>query len=266
MSTPDFTMRDLPHDADHVALGEDYTRASEFLGSIDDAIERERTNGNGAFFHIVADQWMELASLQYLFKQSPEIVTDTAKQGLQFFMEGLELGHPLVLSTVLDYFSAAVALNDPATAHDIASAPEKFLGLLDDPGHPLQLLVTAAFVLSVSDDDEARQNAELLRSILFESPLDKKYYPMKKEMAGLYNPIVSILDRDAAEFNRHLMARCEWRAEMFNQDTEGEKPPVVDWPALGLVCFALDRGLEVTTRHVYVPLSILEASGKIRAH
>jgi hypothetical protein len=264
--TPPPAIVDLPHTFDRAVLDEDYARVSQFLESVQKVREREWTNGNGQFFHIVAGQWLELASLQYVFRRDPAEIVATVRRGLKDFVLGLELGDPVEPSTALEFFSVAVAVNDSLSAHGISGAPDETLGFLDDPDDPFPLLVTAAFVYAADEDTEAGLNLELLHGILFESPLDKAYYPMKKEMASLYNLMASIQGKDAAQFDRHLLERCRRRVDIFNTNDDDDKPSVIDWPALALVCFARDRGLPVTVQHVYVPRLILETIEKLGRH
>jgi hypothetical protein len=264
--TPPLASLALPHTFDSRVLLEDYDRVLQFLRSVEKVRERERTNGNGEFFHIVAAQGLELASLQYVFKHPPTEIIETAKRGIKDFVFGLELGHPIEPMAAFEYFLAAVAVNDRPSAYVITSAPDDTLGFLDDPDDPFPLLVTAAFAFAADQDSEVDLNLELLHGILFESPLDKAYYPMKREMASLYHLMASIQSRDAAEFDRHLLERSQARVDIFNEDTDDDKPSVIDWTALGLVCFARERGLAVTAQHVYVPLAIVETTARLTRH
>jgi hypothetical protein len=214
----------------------------------------------------VAAQWLDLASLQYVFRHEPAEIVETVKRGLKDFVLGLELGDPVEPSATLDFFSAAIAVSDSVSAHGISGAPDETLGFLDDPDDPFPLLVTAAFVYASDLDIEAGLNLEVLHGILFETPLDKTYYPMKKEMVSLHNLMASIQSKDAAKFDEHLLERCRRRVDMFNTADEDDKPSLIDWPALALVCFARDRGLPVTFQHVYVPFAIVEATGRWRTN
>lgn len=259
MSTPPLTILDLPHEVDRRVLVEDYVDLPAFLRGAENVREREWGNGNGKFFHIVAAQWMALASLQYVFLHQPTEVIETAKRAIKDFLLCLELGHRVEPQTSLEYFSAALAVNDRSAAQSIISAPDELLGLLD-PDDPMPLLVTAIFVLFAEEDNEVRLNMEMLHGILFENPLDKAYYPMKTEMVSLYHLITSILEKDEAAFNKRLLERCQSRVGVMKEADEDDKPSIVDWTALGLVCLARDRGLTVTIEHVYLPLRIVETA------
>ncbi len=264
MSTPPPTIPNLPHHFDRGVLLDDSVRLSSFLQAVESTRERERDNGNGGFFHIVATQWMELASLQYVFQREPAEVIESAARGIRDFLLGLEMGHAVEPLTVWQFFSAALALNDRPSAQFIITVPDEVLGFLDDPESPLPLLVTAAFVLATDQDSEVQLNLEMVHRILFEEPLDKAYYPMKAELANLYQLIAAILSRSATEFNERLLERCQIRVDRLNEDFDDDKPSVIDWTALGLVCLARARGLTTTVQHVYLPLQILEAAAKLR--
>jgi hypothetical protein len=256
----------LPHAFDRGALDEDYARVLQFLKSIEKVREREWTNGNGEFFHIVAGQWLELASLQYIFNRETVEIVETAKRGLSEFIVGLELADPVEPPDTLKFFSAAVAVNDATSVQALSTAPNETLGFLDDPDDPFPLLVTAAFVFAADEDREAGLNLDMLHGILFESPLDKTYAPMKREMVSLYHLMSAIREGDAGKFDKHLLERCQARVDIFNSDDAEDKPSVIDWSALALVCTARDRGLPVSIQHPYVPLSLVDVSGRWRTH
>lgn len=272
VSTPTHEILDLPHKFDQRVMAEDYVRIPPFLHSVDNVRKREWGHGNGEFFHILADQWMELASLQYAFQRQPGEIIETVKRGLNDFVQGLELGHEVIHKKALEFFAAALAVHDLPCANLIASAPEEVLGFRD-PDDPLPELARTAFILFSNMETEFQSRLYFLHALLFENPLDKAYYPMKAEMANLYHLLASIQKKDSPTFNKRLLERCQMRVELFNraagedgevEDIENvedvDPPSLIDWTALGLIYFAMFRGIAVTVQHVYIPLQILETT------
>jgi hypothetical protein len=258
--TPSVAIRDFPHNLDREILDEEYDRLPPFLQSVENVREREWANGNGEFFHIVAAQWMELASVQYVFRHQPAEIMETVKRGLKDVVLGLELGHGVEPPTALEYFSAALAVNDLPCAQFIASAPEDLLGCLNDPDSPLPEFTRASFVLFCNQDTELQSILELLHGLLFENPEDETPPLLKSEMNNLFHLIALIHKKDTAEFNKRLLERCQIRVNILNQEVENDSPSVIDWTALGFICLARDRGLSATVQNIYLPLAVLRES------
>ncbi len=256
---PSTTALKLPNKFDPRVFDDGIKRIPAFLHNADHAREREMTNGNGDFFFIVAEQWMALASLQYVFLINPEDIVQTVKSGLKDFLTALELVRPIEPLTALDYFSAAVAVNDMHGAHFITGVPDEVIGFLDDPDSPVPVVVANLFALLADQDTEMNSSLEYLHGLLFEYPCDVEFLPVKAELDNLYYLVASLVVRDADAFDKHLRERYRIRVEALERDAdEYDIPPVIDWTALGLLQFARDRNMAVSSSHVYVPAKLLE--------
>lgn len=256
---------ELPHAIDENLLTEDLRQVIEFLRSVETARERELNHCHGEFFHILANQWMDLASLHYLFQHAKLEIVHAAKHGVNEFILGLELGGEVEPFQALEFFASAVAIDEMACAHFITSAPEESLGFHYDPASPQPILVNAAFALLANEDSLLEPGLDTLDGLLIRHPEDIEPPPNKTVLDNLYYILSAIKNRDAAAFNSRIDERCQIRAAQWGPDAVDDPPRVIDWLALGLVRFARERGLGVTTEHVYVPLQIIEASGRMKA-
>jgi hypothetical protein len=255
---PSVELLELPNRFDRRILEEEYDRIPRFLQSVQRVRELELANGNGAFFHILAEQWKILASLQYVFQQSPATVLASVERWLDHVVLGMELSHGVEVGVMLEYFFGAIAVKNDSCAHCLATAPADLLGFADDPDSLWPIVGRVAFAFLREEDDEARTFLELLHGHLFEAPPDAPSPPGKAELCNLQRLGAALLARNAAVFNEQLEERCRLRVAALEVDADLETPQVIDWIALGLSSFARDRGLTPGTRHPYVPLILCE--------
>ena len=253
------TISELPNEFDPLVFDEGLKRIPAFLRNADKARERELASGNGEFFFIVAEQWIEQASLLYFFQRSPTEILESAESGLNDFVKSLELGYSVNPLTALLFFSVAVVIDNRPMARFIATAPEAILGFLDDPDSPVPVSVQIVFELLVNQDHKVHHDLEYLHSLLFELPYEIEYKLVKPELDNLYHLIASLVDQDESAFNKNLHDRCRIRIESLNRDLdEFDIPPLIDWTALGLIQFARDRKIKTNISHVYFPVELLD--------
>ena len=258
MPIPPVELLELPNRFDRRILEEEYERIPRFLQSVQRVRDRELANGNGDFFHILAEQWKILASLQYVFRQGPATVLSSVGHWLDHVVLGMELSHGMEVSVMLEYFFGAIAVKNDSCAYCLATAPPDLLGFADDPDSLPPLVGRVAFALLREEDDEARTFLELLHGHLFEAPPDAPPPPGKAELCNLQRLGSALLARDAAAFNEQMEERCRLRVAALDVDSDVEIPQVIDWMALGFCSFARDRGLTPAIRHAYVPFALCE--------
>ena len=257
------TIRELPNEFDPLVFDEGLKRIPAFLRNADKARERELANGNGEFFFIVAEQWIEQASLLYFFQRRPTEILESAESGLNDFVKSLELGYSVNPLTALLFFSVAVVIDNRPMARFIATAPEAILGFLDDPDSPVPVSVQIVFELLVNQDHKVHHDLEYLHSLLFELPYGFRSYGGESgltQISGLSTSSTLIAyatqpDNVAEDgvgrngtYTKHLLRYLQqpglFLPELFSevgrsvsQETNGKQQPWVSFSVLPSFCF-----------------------------
>ena len=231
---------------------------TKFVAQAESVRGRELTHRNGEFFRIVADQWIIVALIGHLEELGSAAVVDPLRKGVKEVLRSYELGHATSAEGALRDFGAALAAGDRAGAHFLASLPKESWGFpASPPDRVPSWIARSAFAIFRGDEQDSATFLDLLQGLVFDIPLARPVASRKPEFEATFGILDALVKKDGKAFDQQMTIRQTIRADGLRRRVGHAPLELVDLPGLGFCRIALDRGMSVQSRSVYLPVDLL---------
>jgi len=206
------------------------------------------------FFRLNTRTAVDCASFAYAFEHPLNEIMDYLRESRLCFNRLLDFGTPIPLNEYSAQQSVALILNDKNYSERLGSLPrERYTH--PDVGFDEIFFVLAEFVSLLSRGDV--QAVEKRRPYA-QDCVAKTSRSIRDGMNGFLNLQLAVATRNQSALDAGLRARQTPFAKAFRNLTIRNFPTgLLDLWGLGLARLALNSGLEVRERSVYLPLELL---------
>ncbi len=251
-------MRAFPHRPSAEILRASKAGVLEYLQKSEARREDALALPDPSYFWMRGEQLTLRGMLEYAEEQPPTTVVATWRSAAGEFAAALELGQPPVPWDAWTLPLHALAANLVPLAHFFASLPEK-LWIGPDPQSRFWTIAQAKALSALVrlDGQESERWIGVLGELASADPppaIVKDDPPWYGNQAAVLSAVVR---NSAGDFNQSLAKRMELRTQSLLRHGSNSPLGFLDLDALGLCRLALDRGLQPTVQHPYLPLEIL---------
>lgn len=218
----------------------------------------ERTS----FFVEFAELWFVRAQLAYLFEERADTIIQCLQKGLEQATKASGFGLEANPWRIWDYLSNALVAGDYASVNFFSLLSEN--RLWDSTVKPvpwliMQVQTLAALFRSLSRSDRVVPMQELYEAI-FRTQLPEELNDQLPEIQNMYSLLHALTTGNATEFNTYLTMRMDLLERYFTKQNTAATAALLDLSGLGLCRLAGGKQMQITVKHVYLPLEILQVS------